>query len=83
MCSVNHGSRVVSIVPAVTAATGTVTSTIILIDAGPCTIACTVLAARGDDGRLSTRSGLIDRFRPRARAQRFATVILHHESWAA
>ena len=45
MCSANHGSRVVAIVPAVTAATGTVTSTIILMDTGPCTIAYTVLAA--------------------------------------
>ena len=45
MHSVNHGSRVVAIVPAVTAATDTVTSTIILMDAGPCTITYTMLAA--------------------------------------
>ena len=52
MHSVNHGSRVVAIVLAVTAATGTVTSTIILMDAGPCTIASTVLVTRGDGGLL-------------------------------
>ena len=45
MHSVNHDSRVVAIVPAVTAATGMVTCTIILMDAWPCTIAYTVLAA--------------------------------------
>ena len=76
MRSVNHGSRVVAIVLAVTAATGTVTSTIILMDAGPCTIAYTVLAAFGDGGRLSTGSGLSDGFRPTAPAQRFTTVTL-------
>ena len=48
---------------------------VILIHAAPCTITYMVLAARSDDGRLSTGSGLNDGFREIARAQRFTTII--------